>query len=194
MESSSTENKKRGCIGCLVVIIAIIAISTFSGLFNSNSKAPENEPAATPSQKQIDDFNKWYSEIMEIHKKADVAMQKYQSIAKKLEQSSDLYSAYSSVSDIKETVHNSWTAMGKIKTPSSLSKAHQNTLSEAKTELQTGLFSRKQGLEKILQFLDDPKPSSLEKAKSEFQSAETFMYRGIAKIISVQSELGITPE
>ncbi|MGI6553834.1 MAG: hypothetical protein ACOX2P_00085 [Bacillota bacterium] len=73
-------------------------------------------------------------------------------------------------------------------------KEHRKTLNEAISDLSTGLYTKAEGFEKVLEYLDEQKPSTLSEAKEEFEMAQGFMMGGIAKIVGVQMELGLGEE
>jgi hypothetical protein len=48
-------------------------------------------------------------------------------------------------------------------------KEHRKTLNEAISDLSTGLYTKAEGFEKVLEYLDEQKPSTLSEAKEELK-------------------------
>lgn len=168
-----------------VVVLMIIVIT----IVNPSSDKPIESQEIT--QTQIDDFITWYNNIINIRKVADTAMSQYEAIAKKLDETGDVYSAYSSFSHVKTVTATARNKINELKIPESLSKNHQESLREAQSDLSAGLWSRMQGVDNLLKYLDNPRPSLIESAKLDFTTAESLMTKGIAKIVTIQSELNI---
>lgn len=192
--------------GIGIVFVILMAIGVIFG-DDSDSDSPTDSQQSSQENKVIEtsakgnseaakqDFLAWQKEILSIHQVADDAMKQYQQIMVAMgEGEKDIYSAYSDVNNIKDTVSGAWHAIGKVKVPESLSKEHQKQLKEAQTDLQTGLFSKMEGLKQVLKFLDEQKPSYVEEAKDNFAMSEQFMLSGITRLTGVKMDLGLLEE
>lgn len=151
-----------------------------------------------PSPAQKTTFSDFYDEVMRIHGQADKAMAEYQTALAEASESENILTAYvvaySSISDTRDTVKSSWLALEDVTVPSSLSSEHNEALEESKDLLTSGLFTKQEGLAKLLQFIDDQKPSQLAEAQSKLEKSDEYMIMGVAKLVGVQSELGLLPE
>lgn len=134
-------------------------------------------------------FRRWNGAVLGMYDQADQAMARYDEAVGK-----DRFTAYSEISSIRKVVEATWLGIDKYEPSQQFSKKHKKVLSDALDELEASLYYKKEGLDKALKFLDDPRPSFVEGAKQDFAASNGLMMSGITKIVSVKSDLGLLDE
>ncbi len=197
MAENAKKPRKTGCLAAVGVLVAIIVIGALSSSGGKKEPASVEPVAATgPAQysdEQRRDFQAFYGEIMRVMAVADDAMATYKATLQAVgDRGLSAYDAYSRVSRVRDQNEVAWRDMGKLSPPSSLSKEHRATLKEAANSLQTSLYSRRGAYNNALKFLDEQKPSYVDAVKKDMDMANGLMIEGMAGLVSVKIDLGIT--
>lgn len=167
-----------------LTLIAAALLGLVAGCGGSSSEGSLEE--------QREAFLQWEREVTSLHQIADEASVKHDEILAALGAGEiDEYEAYSEISDVKKIIDNAWHNLSKVEAGESLSQERIKQLNAAMSDLTTGLYSKIGGMEKVLEFLDDQKPSLIEEAQDKFKMANSFMMDGIGKYIEVKVDLGL---
>jgi hypothetical protein len=75
--------------------------------------------------------------------------------------------------------------------PSTLPKNVRKMLNESITDMQTAYYTKKNAFKLVKQFLDDQKPSYLQKFQDEVEMANTFVMHAVIKLTQAKQELGL---
>jgi hypothetical protein len=190
---------------CVSFPLFIIAVAFDSPLENA---AVEEEPVIeeiteTPEEPAEEEpvvnteagknaFVAWHSEIMSIHTRADNATEAFSSVLTDFgEGRSDIYSTYNEAKRTRDIVNSARRDINRVELGDELSEDHKSRLKDAASTLSTGLFVKTEGLDLILKFLDDPKPSYINEASDNFDRAYIYMIDGLSEITLIKSELGL---
>jgi hypothetical protein len=204
--------KVAAIILCVSFLFFIIAVSSDTP---SDKATADEEPAAEAIPEELttepeetaaeeaeiiteaakNAFLAWESEIMLIHARADSAMESFSSVLTELgEGNVDIYSTYNEAKRTRDTVNNAWRDLNRVELSDELSDDHKSRLNDAAFSLSTGLFVKVEGLDLILKFLDDPKPSYANEASGNFDRAYIYMIEGLSEITMIKFELGLLDE
>jgi hypothetical protein len=206
-DSFFTGNSLKSWMIPAVVAIILVYLFMRSGIFDTLNErssdgptvdvvAVDEEPATRKTPESAKNaFIAWESEIMLIHARADNAMEAFTSVLNELgEGNVDIYSTYNEAKKTRDIVNIAWRDLNRVEIGDELSDDHKGRLGDATDALSTGLFVKVEGLDLILKFLDDPKPSYINEATGNFEIANIYMFEGLSEITVVKSELGLLDE
>lgn len=189
---------KRWWAWAVVIVVLFLFIVSSGGEDKStpSSSAPSSsQPTEEPeviSEAAINEFLAWESEIMNIHTRADNATEAFSAVLTDFgEGKTDIYSTYNEAKRTRDVVESARRDISRVDISSGLSEDHVKRLKDAVFTLSKGLFVKTEGLDLILKFLDDPKPSYVNEATESFNRGYLYMIEGLSEITMVKAELGL---
>ena len=197
------------CSSFIVFVVAVSIDTPSDNVATDKTPVTENTPeTTTPDIEEValveteivteaakNAFLTWESEIMLIHKRADDAMESFSLVLTEFgEGNADIYDTYNQAKLTKDIVYAAWRDLDRVDIGDELTDDHKERLSDATDSLSTGLFVKVEGLDLILKFLDDPKPSYVNEATGNFDRGYLYMLEGLSELSIVKTELGLFDE
>jgi hypothetical protein len=102
-----------------------------------------------------------------------------------------VYDAYDAASKAKNASEQLSTAYYSLDIPKELPNTVTKLLEGSRTDLATAYYSKSVAMGAVMKFLDDQKPSNMQKYKDEIATSERFILSGVTKILQAKTELGI---
>ncbi|WP_138751994.1 hypothetical protein [Paenibacillus sinopodophylli] len=103
----------------------------------------------------------------------------------------DIFTAYEATEKARDAAKYVQSEFYSLAVPENLPKDVKKMLNEAKSDLSTAYYTKKEAFEIILKFLDDQKPSHMSKFKEEIQLSDAFVMSGVTKILEAKIAVGI---
>lgn len=177
----------------MVVAMAIIDPSTESPPVEQAQQEQKQQAAsAEPTQEQQEAFTAFYARVMDLCDRSDKlndALTEGEALVNSGQGS--IHELYGLASTARDSSRSIWSVMGDIEIPKSLSKEHQEQLKEARSDLSTAIFCRMQAYEAYMEYLDTRRPSDANKMKESMEASSWHLMSGVAKLVTVKTELGI---
>lgn len=185
-------------ITAFIVFFFAFGFTVDSAKESAKPQAPDTKTVQTSSakednkKKQQEAFLSWYDGLNVQIKNFDKTSAVWKNTLDDLgNEKINRYQAYSQLKPVQDNMKNLSLVFGKMEPPVVLSKEHQKLLQDATQDFSTMSYCRQTATEKTLKFIDDMKPSSMQGANEDVESANKFMIAGIAKITQVRSELDL---
>lgn len=205
--SENVNNKKTSVLKkiCLTVIgFSIMTIVLVSCLAGGEKETPTTSSSTTQEQSKVDSgSNSGITEEQknailafekEIYTTEKVATQALEEYAKKAADmgtgKATIYDVYSAASTAKDKCKEVQFTMNKIKTPE-VSKEINTLLRDVKVELSTAYMVKAEALDSAMKFLDNQKPSDLQKFKDDIKNADNFIMGAVLKLTQAKEKAGI---
>ncbi len=102
-----------------------------------------------------------------------------------------IYDAYDAATAAEKAAQNLQLAFSSLNIPKGLPKEVNELLKDARSDLSTGYYTKKEAFEAVLKFLDDQKPSNMQKFKDESSMSDSFIMSGVLKILEAKEKVGI---
>lgn len=106
----------------------------------------------------------------------------------------DRYKTYEASALAHAEAKRIWLEFNKVEIPKGLDKEVEDNLKAAKEELQLVYFMKKEAIESMQEFLDNNKPSDLQKFKDKTTSSSSYMFSASAKLVKVKQLVGLELE
>lgn len=148
----------------------------------------QNSVKSIENQQLVKNFEK---SIYDLENSIKPVMDKYQNDMKNLGKTVSIYDAYSSANNARDAVKILKSKFYTVEIPDSLPEEIKNILEDVRSDLGTAYYSKEQAFEYVLKFLDDQKPSDMQKFKEETALADQFVLSGIAKLMDAKIKVGI---
>lgn len=98
---------------------------------------------------------------------------------------------YQILDDTVEYIQKASSAISDIKPAKKISKEVDNLLSDARNDISTSYYFKKEAFKKILKFIDDKKTSQINEATKELKSANAMSMSGFIKINKAKIAVGV---
>jgi hypothetical protein len=117
----------------------------------------------------------------------------FSDVANDFGKGSSIYDLYHAANDGEKICHTVWLQYSDLSSeiPSTLPKNVRKMLNESITDMQTAYYTKKNAFKLVKQFLDDQKPSYLQKFQDEVEMANTFVMHAVIKLTQAKQELGL---
>jgi hypothetical protein len=102
-----------------------------------------------------------------------------------------IYDAYEAATNAKEAADHLQSEFFKLDIPKGLPKEAKKLLEDAKSDLSTAYYTKGNAFKAVLKFLDDQKPSNMQKFKDESSMSDNFIMSGVLKIMQAKEKVGI---
>lgn len=102
-----------------------------------------------------------------------------------------IYDAYEAATNAKEAADHLQSEFFKLDVPKGLPKEVDSLLEDAKSDLSTAYYTKGNAFKAVLKFLDDQKPSNMQKFKDESSMSDSFIMSGVLKIMQAKEKVGI---
>lgn len=184
-----------GFVYAFIFMIICIAIIDPSSDEPNEQAGTSNTDSITVTEEQKQAILSFEQELYDIEKIATQAMQAYQDKANGLSDgSANIFDTYSAASNAKEKCDIVRRSYYEAEIPEGLPKKIEESLKEAKSELSTAYMVKAEAMEAAMAFLDNQKPSDLQKYKDEMSNADIFIMNGVLKITEAKQIAGIELE
>lgn len=102
-----------------------------------------------------------------------------------------IYDAYDAATAAKKAAEHLQLEFSSLNAPKELPKDVKELLDDATNDLSTAYYTKKKAFDYVLKFLDDQKPSTMQKFKDESSMSDSFIMSGVAKILDAKTKMGI---
>jgi hypothetical protein len=152
-------------------------------------EAQKQELEMKQHQQAVLDFEK---SVYDLEDTIEPIMDNYQKAMTGLGNGSvDIYTAYTAAKEARDACQYLQTKFYTMPIPEGLPEEIDALLSDASSDLGTAYYTKKEAMEYVLKFLDEQKPSYMDKFKEEISMSDQFMISGIAKIFDAKVKVGI---
>lgn len=177
----------------LAALIAFLFLIS-DGVENTKQSIQTPQPTASLETQQTD-YKEWRNRYDELTDAFDKAWTIWEITIDGLAKGNvDRYSAYSHLSKLEDLLLNYEELLIHLDAPESLSKRDKELLDESVSALGDAAYSRRRAVKIMLNWLDDPRPSTLEEAKSEVQLSNSYLIDAVGKPLIVEESLGLTQQ
>lgn len=153
------------------------------------TKNLDKKPNYTAAQQQL--VRNFEQSIFAIDNSVTPAMEQYQSNMKNFGKTSSIYDAYSSAKSAKDAVKAAKGRLYALQIPKELPDDVKKILEEVKSDMGTSYYCKENAFEYVLKFLDEQKPSDMNKFQEEIAASDQFLLSGTAKLIDAKTKIGI---
>jgi hypothetical protein len=201
-----------------VIWAAIIGLGLISNIINGGAEqpttAPVSETEVAADEKKDDDVKvtaanaeKPNVEEMEKHKDAVLEFEKQMyAYEEEIKPHFDSYTqwmealgngqasindVYSAANSAKEAANYARLALIKLPIDKELPKDVKDLLQESRTELSTAYYEKEKALKYVMEYLDEQKPSTMQKYKDTIELSETFILSGVNKLFQAKNAVGL---
>lgn len=158
---------------------------------DAEAKQQAQEEAAKKKQLQ-QSVLQFEQKLYAIEKPATAAGDVYKKTADKMANGqATVFDLYAAATDAKNQAENVQVELAGVSVPDGLPSDVEDLLDESKQKLSTAYYSKKQAMDHAMKFLDEQKPSELQKAKEESQMAQSFIMDGVVKMMEAKEKMGI---
>ncbi|TDG00658.1 hypothetical protein [Paenibacillus piri] len=99
--------------------------------------------------------------------------------------------AYEATTNIKKTVKPYNTKFNDLPIPKNLPPEVEKLLTSSRSDLSTAYYVKDKAFDAALKYLDNQKPSDLQKFKEENDSAQRFIISGVRKLLEAKEKVGL---
>lgn len=188
-----------------VWVIAIIILGSIAGSEDDNkttsiqTSAPQTQAqskeTAKPqpentaeNQKLVKDFEQ---ALYAKENSVKPIMDNYQKVMGQLGKTKTIYEAYEAAKAAKEAAKKLKGEFYLTKVPENLPEEIQKLLNGAAEDLGTAYYTKEKAFDAVMLFLDDQKPSNMDKFKEEISSSESFTISAVEKLLLAKQKVGI---
>lgn len=146
---------------------------------------------ASPEMKQlVIDFE---HKLTSYEKPALLKINQFSEAASKIGTKYTVYDLYSYAEDAQRTCNVVWEKYSELsqQVPTGLPKDIKKMLVEAAENMKLAYFTKNEAFKYAKSFLDDQKPSNMQKYKNELESSQSYVFSAVAKLTQVKIELGM---
>lgn len=177
---AATNNPRQKNIVLLMIIFILMAVSGFS-LADNKTYSPEIQQAAFENwNKTFEDINTRHNDAWEMSANAITGLSNG---------NINSYQAYTTLANAETQLKNIYNEYDEMVIPKQLSEDHQQLLKEAAGSMATAAFTRIDTLQKLQQYLDDPKPTLLADSEMMLQAGQQEMINALATAAQVDEAL-----
>lgn len=154
---------------------------------------------AKPQARQDSQANKdavlaFEQRMFAIEKPSNVALDKMRATATRFDsRQASIHDLYAAIKNAHGHTKAAWQAAGDIHIAHSLPNDAKRQLRKAREQFQVSLYCKMNGLEAFMEYLDNHKPSYVQKYKSEMASAQSFTINAVATVYQVKDQVGLVP-
>jgi len=155
----------------------------------------EAKPQAKPdSQAHKDAVTAFEQRMFAIEKPSNTALEQMRKVATRFDsRQASIHDLYAAIKNAYDYTKVSWQAAGDMAISSSLPYDVRNNLKKAREQFQVSLYCKMNGLEAFMEYLDNHKPSYVQKYKDEMASAQSFTINAVATVYQAKDMVGLVP-
>lgn len=162
-----------------------LVIALVFGSISANALISKRAGAAQVAAQATADIKRWSSEVEDVLRKSDMALNNYRGLASNADQM-DATELYQKVAKLRDIQHQHWNELRLLQVPASVGGDDKRVLSDARNAISTGIAGRRDAMDKVLAFIDDGKPGDIDAASRELQGAQSSIDEGLALLRSVR--------
>jgi len=161
---------------------------------DDKAKAKAKPQARTDSQANKDAVLAFEQRMFAIENPSNVALDKMRATATRFDsRQASIHDLYGAIKNAHSYTKVAWQAAGDIHIAHSLPSDVKRQLRKAREQFQVSLYCKMNGLEAFMEYLDNHKPSYVQKYKSEMASAQSFTINAVATVYQVKDQVGLVP-
>ncbi|MEK4369701.1 hypothetical protein MHI48_09550 [Paenibacillus sp. FSL H7-0942] len=103
----------------------------------------------------------------------------------------DIYTVYEATENAQKAAKHLQSKFYNLDVPENLPKDVKQMLNATASNLSTAYYSKGKAFDAVLEFLDDQKPSHMSKFKEEISMADSFVMKGILKLMEAKTAVGL---
>jgi hypothetical protein len=128
-----------------------------------------------------------------LEKPALTRIESFSNAANNLGTKYSIYDLYSYADGAEKACYSVWRKYSDLdnQIPSGLPKNIVKMLEESVENMQTAYYTKREAFKYAKKFLDDQKPSNMQKYKDEMQASQAFVISAVAKLTEAKMELGM---
>lgn len=165
-----------------------------SAVNNSGQTTNAVKPAKfVPSEALKQQVKAFEQNLTGLEKPALTRIESFSNAANNLGTKYSIYDLYSYADGAEKACYSVWREYSDLdnQIPSGLPKNIVKMLEESVENMQTAYFTKREAFKYAKKFLDDQKPSNMQKYKDEMQASQAFVIGAVAKLTEAKMELGM---
>lgn len=159
---------------------------------NEEAAKAKLEAEETQKKRLQDSVLEFENSVYALEATVKPIMDKYQNIMSNFGKgNNNLNTAYEAATNARKASQDLQLKFSNLPLPKDLPKDAEKLLTEAKSELSTGYYMKKNSFDSVLKYLDNQKPSDMQKFKEDTQSSRGHIIRGVSLIFQAKEKVGI---
>jgi len=165
-----------------IIVLIIVGSFMFSGCSSEVMSKSEQQKS----------FKKFLTKIDQKEQPVNDAAKNFEEIYKKaMNNQADINDVYGAANALNKQYEQLHLDFGGMSSPDGFPDDIANLLNEATQDLSTAYYMRTKGMDSLLKYFDDQKPSEMQSYKDNMNEAQKFMNDATKNLLDAQIKVGI---